>query len=1032
MPVFSVKILVSKTDGIAPSLILTCSARDGASQEVQYIFNLPPSLIRLAASHGVHFSHTAAFFISRNDIDSMGGFCSAFLRKYFCGKKSPKFIAPNGFERIIEGYSRLNGRFRTADVLCIHSNAPECVFIDNYIDVCALHDGSSSAPVPLWLTDGVIDLLSEDESTSSKMSICQEVIEISSDSSEESDPEVLIDLLPKKRKRQKPKEDHSKRVKSMIKGKVCETFIESDLELNSSCLPCFLVHLKSTDEILVVLKLTCKENIQSLIQHPLWGYIRYPQKKIKAIFHLSSPELIQTALYRKWMLSLDANHIVVDPTFGQREGLDIGLIKVLDRSLRLRVITQNHFPLPFSLTNQENEQIIPRRGIESGRFIMEVGLLTEVVQLDSKSDLKILKSPLQQVVPDVFTSDLLRSNSHLRKIVQLIKEQNLNSMDPWENYRTVFNTNGTVKGFATRTSSSWLYPVDPTLRLAPSLTIERFAPQCIVKMAMNKDPSYMLFLGTGCAEPSSWRGASGILLVISFTQQLMLLDCGEGTFGQIIRYYGCLEAKNMVNRLSCIWISHQHIDHCAGIPEILSTRDHSLPPVTIIGPSSVLKWLKILSKECAMKFMFSSFDMMRHNHKLKQTLQITEWESTPVAHSVPCFGIRIQFSTGFTLVYSGDTEPCERLVKMGCNCTCLIHESTHSICDGHHARKTKHSTWNEALDVGKKMNAFRTILTHFSRRYPCLPQGLTAQVLGDSAAVAFDGMKLRIDFDLPSQPVLLIDDFVVFFKSPIQILREEDLIILSLKLQSNSKVSSSTSTSSSETDDSEDKAENGRRSSSTLSENEGTDSDNSSGSESEAQQEDNSSSTGAAINGGHKSSLPDSPMQFWRKLNGTPFVSDVLIYKILEVKKSWEPVVSPWRYGVVIKVNLNNKKAESVIHLAPWPDRRVHPDPRQTTISSSEEESEKSEIVKYKTERVLEVPRSEYLDNGHLMRKLTDFVDIRQVDAETVRKYQMTTMETGVKKRKHNEKLETTTKELPPAKAARKGLAGVLSYLRGA
>lgn len=92
-------------------------------------------------------------------------------------------------------------------------------------------------------------------------------------------------------------------------------------------------------------------------------------------------------------------------------------------------------------------------------------------------------------------------------------------------------------------------------------------------------------------------------------------------------------------------------------------------------------------------------------------------------------------------------------MRVGLNCTCLIHESTHAICDGHHARKTKHSTWNEALEVGRRMNAFRTILTHFSRRYPCLPDGLTAKELGLSALVAFDGMKVPLTH-LPFLPFL--------------------------------------------------------------------------------------------------------------------------------------------------------------------------------------------------------------------------------------------------------------------------------------
>ena len=85
------------------------------------------------------------------------------------------------------------------------------------------------------------------------------------------------------------------------------------------------------------------------------------------------------------------------------------------------------------------------------------------------------------------------------------------------------------------------------------------------------------------------------------------------------------------------------------------------------------------------------------------------------------------------------------------NCTLLIHESTHSCHDGKRARETQHSTWGQALEVAYRTGAYRTILTHFSRLYPGLPSGLTAQRLGSRASVAFDGMFIRF-IDLPFLP----------------------------------------------------------------------------------------------------------------------------------------------------------------------------------------------------------------------------------------------------------------------------------------
>lgn len=43
----------------------------------------------------------------------------------------------------------------------------------------------------------------------------------------------------------------------------------------------------------------------------------------------------------------------------------------------------------------------------------------------------------------------------------------------------------------------------------------------------------------------------------------LLLDVGEGTLGQIIRFYGD-EAENVIKSLKAIFISHLHADHHIG------------------------------------------------------------------------------------------------------------------------------------------------------------------------------------------------------------------------------------------------------------------------------------------------------------------------------------------------------------------------------------------------------------------------------------------------------------------------------------
>ena len=58
----------------------------------------------------------------------------------------------------------------------------------------------------------------------------------------------------------------------------------------------------------------------------------------------------------------------------------------------------------------------------------------------------------------------------------------------------------------------------------------------------------IVMLGTGSSIPSKVRNTSGILLRVD-KDHSMLLDCGEGTFGQIVKIYGKSEAHNILKTI---------------------------------------------------------------------------------------------------------------------------------------------------------------------------------------------------------------------------------------------------------------------------------------------------------------------------------------------------------------------------------------------------------------------------------------------------------------------------------------------------
>lgn len=102
------------------------------------------------------------------------------------------------------------------------------------------------------------------------------------------------------------------------------------------------------------------------------------------------------------------------------------------------------------------------------------------------------------------------------------------------------------------------------------------------------------------------------------------------------------------------------------------------------------------------------------------------------------------------ITYSGDTQPCEHLIKIGKNSDILIHEATMEDDLWKEARIKAHSTISEAINVGRQMNARYVILTHFSQRYAKIP---LLKDNHENVAIGFDNMEVTLN-DLPIMHLL--------------------------------------------------------------------------------------------------------------------------------------------------------------------------------------------------------------------------------------------------------------------------------------
>ncbi|XP_075034250.1 zinc phosphodiesterase ELAC protein 2 [Mixophyes fleayi] len=282
----------------------------------------------------------------------------------------------------------------------------------------------------------------------------------------------------------------------------------------------------------------------------------------------------------------------------------------------------------------------------------------------------------------------------------------------------------------------------------------------------------VVFLGTGSAIPMKTRNVSSTLVHVSPSQSL-LLDCGEGTFGQLHRHYG-EHVDDVLDQLSAVFISHIHADHHTGLIRILLERERALislgkpfSPLLVIGPTILMTWLNQYNDHCQEILHNISFipsrilmeDSKVDSPKVKdliasllKTYQLEKFQTCFVKHCKNAFGCAIVHQSGWKLVFSGDTMPCDALIKMGKDATLLIHEAT--LEDGleKDAIEKAHSTMSQAIAVGMSMNAKFTMLNHFSQRYSKLP--ILDNAFSDKVGISFDHMRIRWS-DFKSIPKLM-------------------------------------------------------------------------------------------------------------------------------------------------------------------------------------------------------------------------------------------------------------------------------------
>ncbi|HWZ14529.1 MAG TPA: ribonuclease Z [Mucilaginibacter sp.] len=290
-------------------------------------------------------------------------------------------------------------------------------------------------------------------------------------------------------------------------------------------------------------------------------------------------------------------------------------------------------------------------------------------------------------------------------------------------------------------------------------------------------------LGSSSATPIFNRNPTA--QVLNINDRLYLVDCGEGTQQQMLRF----DIK--ASRIDYIFISHIHGDHYLGLVGLLSSLhlNGRKKPLKIYGPARLKEIIDLqlnyseTTLQYAVEFNFTNPEKAE---VILDNPDVTV-ESIPLDHRIACTGflfrekkrlrklikdkleranIPVEYYTALkkgadyvapdgsiikndtvtidseepkTYSYCSDTLYNEMYFKQISNSTMLYHEATFLNIMLERARETHHTTALQAGQIALRTNTKKLLIGHFSARYKTLNELL------DEARSVFPETELAIE-----------------------------------------------------------------------------------------------------------------------------------------------------------------------------------------------------------------------------------------------------------------------------------------------
>jgi len=496
-------------------------------------------------------------------------------------------------------------------------------------------------------------------------------------------------------------------------------------------------------------------------------------KNLQNMFHFTPPQVLNDERYVNWMkqFNSDVRHVFLNSA-----STGIGQVSVRIHQAKLRLLNKNLFP-----------PLIGMEGDPGVNFNVDEVCFNfhDMKAVQSTSGLRIQERPGTDVS---MNNDLLYDEKQIEQEVM--------------------------------TAEDVMIQEDKEEHIAQLKEAIEYSNNAPKKSAESNEKKYpeISFLGTGSSVPSKYRNCTCIL-VETKPDQFIIMDCGEGSLGQINRLKGKEGTEHILRNLKCVYISHQHADHHLGSINILIERDNyfkrkniEIDPLFIVVTGKYNEYLTVYHKKIQSVLtnveLVKCEDLLFHTQKdsymqeipdlpkiqlidpaLKSRFlsytSLSDIETCRAIHCRDAFCVTMTTDSGYKLSYSGDTRPCELFSTMGKDSDLLIHEASFDHCKIKDAMIKKHSTYSEAIEVGKEMNAKFTLLTHFSQRYSKSP--LLWEMEGEpNVGIAFDNLVVNPD-NLEQLPYLYPGLKQIFHKDFIEMQDRQERDMLNEDEESDQK-----------------------------------------------------------------------------------------------------------------------------------------------------------------------------------------------------------------------------------------------------